>query len=213
MVLAGTWPPTLDGRIGSGRDVRIQRGHGWWPTGAEGREGPRARLRACPFRSVPAMAVSGASPLEGVSRACAATNSCSSSVRTCRTTEPGPRRPDHPADRHRRRPDRQGRPVGPPPAGLPDRSPPRGLVPHHPVRGPVGSDRRARAHPAHHRGGAPPPRHPRRAPGQGRPRATVPRTTGSTRTDIPPGLDDEDDDETAEFIDESESEAAPAAID
>src|SRR3954451_5086269 len=31
--------------------------------------------------------------------------------------------------------------------------------------------------------------------------------------DIPPGLEDQDDDETGEFIDESESEAAPAAID
>ena len=32
-------------------------------------------------------------------------------------------------------------------------------------------------------------------------------------TDLPSGLDDEDDEDHAEFIDESESEAAPAAID
>jgi len=31
--------------------------------------------------------------------------------------------------------------------------------------------------------------------------------------DIPPGLEDQDDEDTGEFIDESESEAAPAAID
>jgi len=31
--------------------------------------------------------------------------------------------------------------------------------------------------------------------------------------DIPPGLDDQDEEDTGEFIDESESEAAPAAID
>jgi small subunit ribosomal protein S6 len=32
-------------------------------------------------------------------------------------------------------------------------------------------------------------------------------------TDLPPGLDEEDDEDRGEFIDESESEAAPAAID
>ena len=35
------------------------------------------------------------------------------------------------------RPDRQGRPMGPPPARLPDRPAPRRLVPHHPLRGPA----------------------------------------------------------------------------
>lgn len=36
---------------------------------------------------------------------------------------------------------------------------------------------------------------------------------GSDEADLPPGLDEEDEDDRAEVIDESESEAAPAAID
>ena len=79
---------------------------------------------------------------------------------------------------------------------------------------PVRRDRRARAHPAHHRGGAAPPRHARRAPGQGRVAATAPSSTTSTTRTCPSGLDeDEDEDDGTELIDESESEAAPAAID
>ena len=53
-----------------------------------------------------------------------------------RRSVPGHHRPDHPPDHRRRRPDRQGRPVGPPPSRLPDRPLPRGLVPHRDLRGP-----------------------------------------------------------------------------
>ena len=80
---------------------------------------------------------------------------------------------------------------------------------------PSDADRRARAHPAHHRGGPAPPRAPassarsRSARGDGSragediddARPPVRASTTRTRTD------------DREFIDESESEAAPAAID
>ena len=73
---------------------------------------------------------------------------------------------------------------------------------------------RARAQPAHHRGGHPPPRHARRAPDQAGPCATTPTTTSTSTTSAPVRADEEEEDEDApERIDESESEAAPAAID
>ena len=79
---------------------------------------------------------------------------------------------------------------------------------------PSGLDRRARAHPAHHRRGPAPPRHPRGAPGQVDAAATARELDELDDADLPSGLDEEDDDvDRPEFIDESESEAAPAAID
>src|SRR4029450_2171342 len=84
---------------------------------------------------------------------------------------PGGRRPPPPPDRGQRRADRQGRPLGPPPACLPDRPVPRRLVPHHPVRGAVRRDRRDGADAPDQRGGPPPPRDPRRATGPAGPPA------------------------------------------
>ena len=60
---------------------------------------------------------------------------------------------------------------------------------------PSDGDRRARAHPAHHRRGAPPPRHPRRAAGQGIGAATARRLDDIDGDDLPSGLDEEDEDD------------------
>ena len=75
-------------------------------------------------------------------------------------------------------------------------------------------DRRAGARPADHRGAPPPPRHPGRAPGQVRPARGTPRSVDLELEagELPSG-EDEEEEETGERIDESESEAAPAAID
>ena len=78
---------------------------------------------------------------------------------------------------------------------------------------PSDGDRRARAHPAHHRRGAPPPRHPRRSPGQGIGRRRRPSSTTSTARTCRPVSTRRTRTIRGEFIDESESEAAPAAID
>ena len=179
-----------------------------------GRLRARARL-PLRFLSAPRRhAVNGASPLEGVP-ARMRRYELMLVIRpdVAGRQEPGCHRPDHPPDRRRRRPDRQGRPLGPPPAGLSDRSPPRRLVPDRPVRGAARRHRRARAHPAHHRRGDPPPRHPRRAPGQGRARRWR-RGRRPRRGDVlPPDRRRGGRGRRRELIDESESEAAPAAID
>ena len=68
--------------------------------------------------------------------------------------------------------------------------------------------------PADHRGAAAPPRHPGRAPDQGRPRRDdADDVELELEGDELPSVEDEDEELTGEQIDESESEAAPAAID
>ena len=178
--------------------------------------------RPFPFRSVPIgmTDVNGAFPLEGVS------------ARMRRYELMLVIRPDVPDDRsqavidrvdppdHRRwRPDRQGRPVGPPPARLPDRPVPRRLVPHRPVR-------RAgrRCWPSWSTASS----SPRRSSGtcvtrDERPAKPSRREDGDAEgaedgedvddTDLPSDLDEEDEDDVPERIGEDESEAAPAAID
>ena len=80
---------------------------------------------------------------------------------------------------------------------------------------PVRRHRRAGAHAAHHRGGPSPPRDPRRAPGPARaPRRGRGREAKTSRTrDLPSGRGRGGGADDTERIDESESEAAPAAID
>ena len=215
MVLAGTKSPR-DGRSMGARSrvaQRIQRRPGEGPAPPGGPGDLRARLRVCPFRSVPVRPSAGHPHWKELCAYAPLRTHARHPPGRGGRQEPGPRRPDHPRDRRVRRPDRQGRPVGPPPAGLPDRSPSRGLVPHHPVRGAVRGDRRARAHPAHHRRGPPPPRHPRRAAGQGIAPATARSSTTSTARTCRPVSTRRTRTIPGEFIDESESEAAPAAID
>jgi hypothetical protein len=142
--------------------------------------------------------------------ACADTNSCSSCVPIWRTTRSRDARANRPCHRGRRRPDRQAGPVGPPPTGLSDRPPSRRLVLRDPVRGPGDGDRRAGARPPDQRGSASPPRDPRGAPGSGRSRG---RDADADLDVVPPPSDDEEPEDEVELIDESESEAAPAAID
>ena len=60
---------------------------------------------------------------------------------------------------------------------------------------PSSGDRRARAHPAHHRRGPPPPRHPRRAAGQGVGAAMARELDELDDEDLPSGLDEEDEDD------------------
>ena len=121
-------------------------------------------------------------------------------------------------DRRRRRPDRQGQPVGPPPPRLPHRCQYReGSYFIIRLRCAQRGRRGARARPEHHRGGHAPPRHAHRA--------AVVRAAPGSREDgegldeldldeadaLPPAEDEDAPD--GEFIDESESEAAPGAID
>ena len=135
MVLAGKEPPDeCDGKLawGSSREDTSA-------VGAGAGSNARARLPPVSFplrADRPCPTSTGHTPLEGVvcAHAPIRTHARDPSRRPGRQ-EPGGHRPRHPPDHGRRRPDHQGRPVGPPPARLPDRPVPRGLVPHRPVRG------------------------------------------------------------------------------
>ena len=143
-----------DGRVvgwAFGVPERIQRRPGAGPAGGglvpAGLAGLRARLPRSVLSAPCRSAVSGAYPI-GRSHARMRRYELMLVLRPDVADDKSQALIDRTTTRHRRvrRPDRQGRPVGPPPAGLPDRPPPRRLVPHHPVRGAVRRDHRAGAH-------------------------------------------------------------------
>ena len=177
------------------------------------------RFLSVPRRSGRAL---GPSPVSGTFShwkecpgACADTNSCWSCVPTSRTTRPrrsstaplarivaaggqivkvapwGRRRLAYPIDRYR-----EGS--------------------YHIIlfEAPADAIAETRAQPPDHRGGPPPPRHPRRAAGAAVPPRRL-RRRAATRSTTPicRSAEDEEDEDDTERIDESETEAAPAAID